>query len=97
MCLTLILGGKKGGIYDISTSLKVHKPRNRGLINSRDFFLLKNISTDSQAVPASYLVGQGTLPWEKSNLGVKLITNLHLVPRSRMSGAIPPPLSPITE
>jgi hypothetical protein len=97
MCLPLILDGKKGGIDDILTRLRVHKPRNRGLIKGREFFPLKNISTDSHAVPASYLVGPGTLPWEKSNLGVKLITNLHLVPRSRISAAIPPPLSPITE
>jgi len=97
MCLPLILDGKKGIIDDILTRLRVHKLRNHGLINGREFFLLKNISTDSHAVPASYLVGPGTPPWEISNLGVKLITNLHLVPRSRMSGAIPPPLSSITE
>jgi hypothetical protein len=32
---------------------------------------------------------QGLFPWGKSGRGVKLTTHLHLVPRSRMHGAIP--------
>jgi hypothetical protein len=33
---------------------------------------------------------QGLFPWGQSDRGVKLTTHLHLVPRSRMRGAIPP-------
>jgi hypothetical protein len=33
---------------------------------------------------------QGLFPWEKSGRGVKLTTHLHIMPRSRMHGAIPP-------
>jgi hypothetical protein len=91
--------GKQDGIDDITTRVRAHKPSNHGLIHGRSMriFLLQNINTVSWSVPAaSYWVGPGTLPWEKSNLGVKLMTNLHLMPRSRISGAIPPPLSPIT-
>jgi hypothetical protein len=32
----------------------------------------------------------GLFPWVKSGRGVKLTTHLHLVPRSRMRGTIPP-------
>jgi len=35
-------------------------------------------------------VHQGLFPWGYSSRGVKLITHLHVVPRSRMHGAIPP-------
>jgi hypothetical protein len=33
---------------------------------------------------------QGPFPWGQSGWGVKLTTHLHLVPRSRIRGAIPP-------
>jgi hypothetical protein len=33
---------------------------------------------------------QGLVPWRQSGRGVKLTTHLHLVPRSRIHGAIPP-------
>jgi hypothetical protein len=39
-----------------------------------------------RAQPASYTMGT----WESSDQGVKLTTHLHLVPRPRMRGAIPP-------
>lgn len=90
--------GKQDGIDDIKTRVRAHKPSNRGLIHGRSMriFLFQNINTVSWSVPASYWVGPETLSWEQSNFGVKLITNLQVVPRSRMSGAIPPPPFPIT-
>jgi hypothetical protein len=33
---------------------------------------------------------QGLCPWGQSGRGVKLTTHLHLVPRLRMRGAVPP-------
>jgi len=36
-------------------------------------------------------VQQGLCSWGLSGRGVKLTTHLHLVPRSKMHGAIPPP------
>jgi hypothetical protein len=56
-----------------------------------NFSLHHRVQTGSGAHPASYPVGtRGFSPGSKAAGGVKLITHLHLMPRSRMRGAIPP-------
>jgi hypothetical protein len=56
-----------------------------------NFSLHHRIQTGSGAYPASYPVGTGgSFPEGKTARGVELTTHFHLVPRSRMRGAIPP-------
>ena len=51
-----------------------------------------DIQIDSRAHLASYSMGTGVLSWGgESSWCVKLTTQLHLVLRSRMSGAVLPP------
>jgi hypothetical protein len=53
-----------------------------------NFSLHHRVQNDSGAHPAFYTMG--TRGWEQSGRGVKLTTHLHLVPKSRMHGAILP-------
>jgi hypothetical protein len=60
------------------------------LAGAGNFSLHHRIQNGSGAHPASYSMGiRGSFPGVKRP-GVKLTTHLHLVPKSRMSGAIPP-------
>jgi hypothetical protein len=50
-----------------------------------------SVQIGSGTHPAFYPMGaRGSFPGDKSSGGVQLTTHLHLVPRSRMRGAIPP-------
>jgi hypothetical protein len=52
---------------------------------AENFSLLYNVQTGSEAHPASYPLGTGTVSkGVKRPGGVKLINHLHLLPRSRM-------------
>jgi hypothetical protein len=55
-----------------------------------NFSLHHRVQNGSGAHPASYPTGTRVFPWEKSGRDVKLTTHLHLVPRPRIRGAIPP-------
>jgi hypothetical protein len=56
-----------------------------------NFSLHHRVQTGSGAQPASYPMGtRGSFSGGRNGRGVKLTTHLHLVPRSRMRGAIPP-------
>jgi hypothetical protein len=56
-----------------------------------NFYPHQRVRTGSGAHPASYPMGtRGLFPWGYSGRGVKMATHLHLVPRSRMRGYIPP-------
>jgi hypothetical protein len=57
---------------------------------ARDFSLLQNDQASFGAHPASCLMGTRVLPLGWRSQGVKLATHLRLVPKLRMSGAIPP-------
>ena len=52
-------------------------------------FFLQNVRTHSVVHPASYLIGTGVISRGLSGESVRLTINLRLVPRLRMSGAIP--------
>jgi len=56
------------------------------------FYSLRHqVQTASWANPTSYPMSTGSsIPWGKAAGGVKLTTYLHLVPRLRMRGALPP-------
>jgi len=56
---------------------------------TRNFFLLHNVCTGSRVHSASYSVANGVLYRGYSNRRVKLITDLHLLRRLRMSGVMP--------
>jgi len=57
----------------------------------RNFSLYHRVRTDSAFYPASYPMGtRGSFPGDKVIDAWKLTTHLHLVPRSRMRGAIHP-------
>jgi hypothetical protein len=56
--------------------------------------IIFNVHTSSDAHPASCSLGTRVLTQEEGSRDTKLTTNLHLVPRLRMSGALPP-LPPI--
>ena len=58
-------------------------------VGASDSSFLQNVQTASGAHPALYSMGSGVLSRGYSGRGVKLTTHLHLVPRLRMSGAIP--------
>jgi hypothetical protein len=59
-----------------------------------NFSLRHCVQTGSKAHPASHpMVIRGSFPRGKAAWGVKLTTYLHLVPKSWMRGAIPPPSS----
>jgi hypothetical protein len=55
-----------------------------------NFSLHHRVQTGSGAHLASYPMGTGAFSLWQSGRDVKLTTHLHLVPRSRMRGAIPP-------
>ena len=55
-----------------------------------DLSLLQNFQKVSGAHPASYSVNSGGSFARSKAAGVKLTIRLHLVPRLRMSGAMPP-------
>jgi hypothetical protein len=60
------------------------------LTGAGTFFLHHLIQISCGAHPASYLIGTGGFFWGKINWGMKLTTHLHLVPRLRICGAVPP-------
>jgi hypothetical protein len=74
----------------------IHLASNRGSrirfpAGSGNFSLHHRVQNGSGAHPASCPVGTRGYPWRLSGRrGVKLTTNLHLVPRSRIRGAVPP-------
>jgi hypothetical protein len=55
----------------------------------RDFLFYKTVQTGSGAHSVFYSVGTGVPSCGKDGRGAKLSTHLHLVPRLRMSVAIP--------
>jgi hypothetical protein len=57
---------------------------------ARRFSLLRNVQTSSGAHPASYSKVTGLLSRGKSGMDGKFATHLHLIPRLRISGPIPP-------
>jgi hypothetical protein len=60
-------------------------------VGAGNFSLHHHIQNGSGAHPASYPMGtRGSFPGGKSGRYVKLTTHLHLVPKSRIRGAIPP-------
>jgi len=61
----------------------------RILLATRDFSLFQNAQTFSGAHPDSYWVVTEFMSQGKSGRGVKLTSDLHLLPRLRLSGAIP--------
>jgi hypothetical protein len=56
------------------------------------FTLLQTVQTGPGVHPASHLVSTCVISWRYSCRGAKLPV-LHVVPRLRMSGAVPPPPS----
>ena len=63
--------------------------RSSNPVGARYFSFFENVQTGCGAHTASYSVGTGVLPRGYSGRSVKLTAHLHLVPRLRMSGAIP--------
>jgi len=57
-------------------------------LEATNISLLHNVQTGSGAHPTSYSMGTGFISWEQTGGSVKLTTDLHLVPRLRMSGGI---------
>ena len=72
-----------------ATRLQVGLPGFRIPVRTRDFSLLQNAQKGPGAHPAFYSIGTGVLSRGYSDWGVASTTHLHLVPRFRMSGAIP--------
>ena len=58
-------------------------------VGERDISLLQIIQTGSGAHLAFCSMGTGFLPRGQSRRGGRLTTHIHLVPRLRMSGAVP--------
>ena len=56
---------------------------------ARDLLYSKTSQTGSAPQPATYSIGIGVLSRGYNSRGERLATHLHLVPRLRMSGAIP--------
>jgi hypothetical protein len=55
------------------------------------FLFNHHAQTEYEARPASFPMGtRGSIPGGKAAEGVKMATNLHLAPSSRMRGAMPP-------
>jgi hypothetical protein len=57
--------------------------------NSKGFFFSPKHSDRLWGLPAYHPKGTAVQSWDTSGRGVKLTTHLHLVPRLRVSGAIP--------
>ena len=55
----------------------------------RDFLFSNTVQTDCGAHPALYSMATAVPSCGKDGRGAKLNTHLHLVPRLRMTGAIP--------
>ena len=75
-------------VVGIATMLLAERSGVQILAETRDFSLLRSVQIGCAAHPASYSMIIGIFPWISSR-GVKLIIHLHLVPRLKMSGAIP--------
>jgi hypothetical protein len=58
-------------------------------VRERDFSLLQNVQTGFGAHSAYYSMGTRVLSRRLSGRSVKITTHLHLVTKSRISGAIP--------
>jgi hypothetical protein len=83
----------RGSIVCVVTRLRQGRSGVRNSVAERNFSLLQPLETDS-AVPQSFLLNGNldSLP-RSSGRCVELSIHLHLLPRLRISGAIP--LSPI--
>jgi hypothetical protein len=66
-----------------------HKSGRLYHVGEINFSLLQNLQTDSGAQPAAYLMSIGFLSRNQTDRDIKLTTHLHLVPRLRISGAMP--------
>jgi hypothetical protein len=81
-----IMGSRGTDIAQLySAGLLARWSRVRGSAGARNFFLHHRIQM-SWGLPSLVIFS----PWPYSGRGVKLTTRLHLVPRSRLLGAIPP-------
>jgi hypothetical protein len=73
----------RSNVVGIATRLRAALFGVQVLVGGRDIYFLQNVKT------GSYSVGTGTLTRGHIGQGVKLNTHIHLVPRLRMSGAVP--------
>jgi hypothetical protein len=86
----------RGNSVFIVTRLRGGLSGVRILADSTNFSVVQNLQTGSGALPAFYAVGTGVLSRWRSGWTVKLTAHRHLVPRLRMSGAVPlPPYMPL--
>lgn len=74
-------------VVDTATKLRSWMVRSSIARKSKNFLLSKTVHTGSWVHPPSYLVDMGLLSLRKSSRDVELTTYLHLVPKSRISGA----------
>jgi hypothetical protein len=88
-CIFLILQQvvRQGGVGGMATRLWTGRFGVRVPVGERDLFLLPNVQTGSGAHRPPYSIGIGVFPW--GNSGVKLTNHFRLVPRLRVSGAVP--------
>jgi hypothetical protein len=83
-----IHSGSRNRVVSIETMLRAGRSGVLIPAEARDFYLLQNVQTGSQDHPASTPSGTGVLPGDGGR-GLQLTAHLHLVTRSRMSGATP--------
>jgi hypothetical protein len=87
--------GSRTGVFGIATRLLTGRSGVQFLVQERDsifnfmiFCLLRSVQTGCGPHTASS-VGTGVLSRGYSGRGVKLTTHFYLIPRLRMSGAVP--------
>ena len=78
-------------MVDTVTRLRARRSGVRFPAEGGDLCRLQFVQTDAEAQPACHLVSTGG----KTSGGVKISTHLRLVPRLRMSGAVPLPPPPM--
>ena len=84
------IGGSMGSsVIGIETAVRAWTVRDSNARTARDFSLLKNVQTGSEAHPASYSMRTGVPSRAVKRWGLKLTIHLRLVQILRMSGSIP--------
>jgi hypothetical protein len=87
-CLISTLRGRDSSV-GIATRLRTGRSGGWIPLKARDFCLLHNVHTGSEAHPVTCSLGTKVLCRGVQRPGVRLTTRLHLAPGLRMNGAIP--------
>jgi hypothetical protein len=90
LCIKLNRGSRDSSGFMV-TNLRAGRSTNRGSTACRDLFISSpKCPYRLWVLPSHQYCTGGAFPGNKANESIKLITHLHVMPKLRMCGAIPP-------